>query len=301
MKGIRVTVILHPWLTSQDERRMLVEHAASRLAPGESLDVLNITGHTHSAAVANCVASRVNRAADPAQRHLVLLHAGNEGETIAAQVAVLLEGVNLGRCAALDIASDDNAVIATRAAFGGRLSLRLRSAARFTCATLRPPGDEPPAAVQVPVTDIALHDAPAYPTRDEPAITGQPRVEGASIVVSGGRGMEGADGFEWLARIARALGAGLGGSLPAVDAGWVPVAHQVGQSGKFVAPRLYLAVGISGTPQHMAGVSPSARIVALNNDRSAGIFSRCDVGVEGDWREILPLLVQALERERASA
>ena len=109
--------------------------------------------------------------------------------------------------------------------------------------------------------------------------------------------MGGPEGFEWLTRIALALGAGLGGSLPAVDAGWVPVSHQVGQSGKFVTPKLYFAVGISGTMQHMAGVSAGTRIVALNNDPNADIFSRCDFAVHGDWREILPLLTLLLENQ----
>jgi electron transfer flavoprotein alpha subunit len=145
------------------------------------------------------------------------------------------------------------------------------------------------------VTEIAMRQPLPYPVELLPAVTQRPRVEGARLVVAGGRGMGGPEGFEWLSRIADALGAGLGGSLPTIDAGWIPVAHQVGQSGKFVAPRLYFAVGISGTPQHLAGVAPTARLVALNNDRDAAIFARCDVAVEGDWREILPLLAQQLE------
>jgi electron transfer flavoprotein alpha subunit len=120
------------------------------------------------------------------------------------------------------------------------------------------------------------------------------------MVVSGGRGIGAPEGFDLLARIANLLGAGLGGSLPAVDAGWVPVAHQVGQSGKFVSPRVYFAVAISGTPQHLAGIAPSARIVALNNDKDAPIFQRCDVGVVGDWREILPLVMDELETSAAA-
>ncbi|MBU2411033.1 MAG: FAD-binding protein, partial [Gammaproteobacteria bacterium] len=187
------------------------------------------------------------------------------------------------------------------AAFGGRLELALCSTARITCATLRPG----PAA-QVPTvetTEIAMQAPLPWRADPVPADDQRPRVEGAAMVIAGGRGIGGPEGFEWLSRIASALGTGVGvgGSLPAVDAGWVPVAHQVGQSGKFVAPRVYVAVAISGTPQHMAGVAPTTRIVALNNDRDAPIFSRCDVAVQGDWQDILPLLARELEARRASA
>jgi electron transfer flavoprotein alpha subunit len=95
------------------------------------------------------------------------------------------------------------------------------------------------------------------------------------------------------------VGAALGGSLPAVDAGWVPVARQVGQSGRFVSPRLYFAVGISGTPQHLAGVAGTTRIVALNQDPDAPIFNLADVGVVADWRELLPLLAERLDAAAA--
>jgi electron transfer flavoprotein alpha subunit len=254
------------------------------------VEVLAFTGQTHTEAIAARVAAWIG---ESTARQLVLMATGTESEAIAAFVAARLSGNSLGRCSALEIAGD--AVVARRAAFGGRVELVLQSDARVTCATLRPQdaGDAPAASAHT--TEIAMHDAAPYAVQAQPAGSGQPRLEGAALVVSGGRGIGGSEGFEWLARIAGALGAGLGGSLPAVDAGWVPVAHQVGQSGKFVTPKIYFAVGISGTPQHLAGVSPNARIVALNNDREAAIFSRCDVAVEGDWREILPLLARELE------
>lgn len=114
-----------------------------------------------------------------------------------------------------------------------------------------------------------------------------PALEGARLVVSGGRGMQGEAGFALLGRIAGQLGAALGGSLPTVDAGWVPVARQIGQSGKFVSPRIYFTVGVSGTPQHMAGVSADSRIIAVNKDPSAPIFARADVGVVAEWQDLL--------------
>ncbi|VTU27631.1 Electron transfer flavoprotein large subunit [Variovorax sp. PBS-H4] len=291
--SLQVTVVLHPWETGREERERLVGEALALGTPAAPV-VLDYIGATHPAAIAGHLADRLR---DCGRRQLVLLPAGTEGETIAALVAGRLDGVSLGRCTALAVA--DGAVTARRAAFGGRVELMLRSAAPVTCATLRPQGEGKGTAAHTTVTQVALHEPPPYPVEAQAADNGRPRVEGASLVVAGGRGIAGPEGFEWLGRIAAALGAGLGGSLPAVDAGWVPVAHQVGQSGKFVAPRIYFAVAISGTPQHMAGISPATRIVALNKDRDADIFSRCDVAVEGDWHDILPLLALELERSRA--
>lgn len=117
------------------------------------------------------------------------------------------------------------------------------------------------------------------PLAVEESISGQrlPPVESARIVVSGGRGVN-EQGFALLEELAERLD----GSLPAVDAGMVPVVRQVGVSGKFVSPDIYLAVGISGTPQHLAGISPDTRIVAINKDPSADIFKVASVGVVGD-------------------
>jgi electron transfer flavoprotein alpha subunit len=288
MNAMHVNVVLHPWLTDHAAGEHLIGAAAALAGSGE-VEVLSYTGNIHPEAVAAHLSQRLRPSKG---RQLVLLPTGTESEVIAALVAGETDGVSLGRCQSLALA--DDAVVAARPAFGGRVTLALRSTARITCATLRPQATSAaPGTLQI--TEIPLQADAPYPVQAQPAEGGQPRVEGASLVISGGRGMAGPEGFAWLARIAAALGAGLGGSLPAVDAGWVPVAHQVGQSGKFVTPKLYFAVAISGTPQHMAGVSPEARIVALNNDREAAIFARCDVAVEGDWREILPLLARRLE------
>lgn len=288
MSAVRITVVFHPSHPDRAERDRLVAEAAS-LSPQAHVDVVAFTGQAHPAAVAAHLAKQLGQADG---RQLVLLPMGTDSETIAALLAAQAGGISFGRCNA--IAVDGATIAARRAAYGGRVELALRSDARITCATLRPSGAAPaPAAIDA--TDVEL-DAPApYPVEALPAGDGKPRVEGAAMVVSGGRGIGGPEGFEWLAKIADALGAGLGGSLPAVDAGWVPVAHQVGISGKYVTPKVYFAVGISGTPQHLAGISPDTRVVALNNDRDAPIFQRSDIGVEGDWREILPLLAQAVQ------
>ncbi|MES3002357.1 MAG: electron transfer flavoprotein subunit alpha/FixB family protein [Pseudomonadota bacterium] len=289
MSGVHITVVFHPWQTDREERDRLVAEA-STLSQQAPVDVLTFTGDAHPAAIAARLAERLREATG---RQLILLPMGTDSETIAALLAASCDGVSFGRCSSIAIEGDT--IRARRNAYGGRVELSLQSSVSITCATLRP-GDASTPAPSVNAAEIALQEPTPYPVEALPAGDGKPRVEGAAMVVSGGRGIGGPDGFEWLAKIADALGAGLGGSLPAVDAGWVPVAHQVGISGKFVTPKIYFAVGISGTPQHLAGISPNTRVVALNSDRDAPIFARSDVGVEGDWREILPLLAQALER-----
>lgn len=290
---MRVFIVVPPWVESRGDREAFVRSAAT--VAGRDRELLDFSGRATAHALAGRLASRV----DASSRSLVLLPAGTEGEQAAAILAAELGGVTLGRCT--HVAVEGDRVIARRAIFGGRAGIALHSDAAVTCATVRADAAAAAHAMQLPTQAIAIDETDPLPAEAVPSTARFPRVEGAGLVVSGGRGIGAPDGFDLLARVATALGAGLGGSLPAVDAGWVPVGHQVGQSGKFVSPRLYFAVAISGTPQHLAGIAPTARLVALNSDRDAPIFSRCDVGVEGDWREILPLLAAELERLRPAA
>jgi len=227
---------------------------------------------------------------------LLLLPPGPLGEECAARLAARLGAAPLGRCG--DIEVDHHTVRVRRAAYGGRVELHMDTEAAVCVGSWRPtaPASDAPLAELVQLTRTLDTPLPAPVAAQVLESTDKmPALEGARLVVSGGRGMAGDTGFGLLTRIADRLGASLGGSLPTVDAGWVPVARQIGQSGKFVNPKVYFAVGISGTPQHLAGVSADSRIVAVNKDPSAPIFGRADVGVVAEWEALLPALLAELD------
>lgn len=237
----------------------------------------------------------------PGSRVLVLLPASLHTEDIAARLAVRMDGAALGRCLSLRLA--ESGVEAIRPAYGGRAHLRL-SSSRAPCFALTHPsaarspaataGRTPEGRLEHRVLTGPLPDSPPLRLSDLPE---QKRpLEGASTVVSGGRGMRGEAGFALLQQLADRLDAAVGASLPAVDAGWVPVARQVGYSGKYVTPGRYLAVAISGTPQHLAGIGPDTEIIAINQDPDADIFRVATVGVVADWEALLPPLIDALAK-----
>lgn len=234
---------------------------------------------------------------------IFLVSSGSECERIAGQLAARLQAAPLGKAIDLRV-NEEGCLEIERAAFSGRLIMTIEHTAGACVICVRNPshagGSSPAAGHQTCITEIHSpaklsdpFDVVRLPRAEQHA-----SLEGAKIVISGGRGMGDNDGFSSLYALADKLGGAVGSSLPAVDAGWAPVARQVGQSGKYVSPDIYVAIGISGTPQHMAGIDPETRIIAINNDPEASIFKVAHIGAVTEWQALLPPLLAAIDKQR---
>jgi electron transfer flavoprotein alpha subunit len=229
-----------------------------------------------------------------------LASATSTGRDVAPRVAALLECTLFSDCTAL--AKDGGRVVVVRPWLAGKLEATLLTSAPVLCATLRRnvfPVRETGGAAEV-VRGPALGAGKATLERVEARTGSKLDVSEAPVVVSGGRGLKEPQHFAMLEDLAAAFGnAAVGASRAVVDAGWRPHAEQVGQTGKTVSPQLYVAVGISGAIQHLAGMKTSKVIVAINKDPEAPIFKVADYGIVGDAFEVVPALTQAVRKVKA--
>ena len=236
----------------------------------------------------------------------MLIGATNIGRDLGPRVSCRLHTGLTADCTALDIDEETGNVAWTRPAFGGNLM------ATIICPNHRPqigtvrPGVFKKSDVTAANAEIVKEDVHVADDQIRTQVLeiikdmGGENVdlEGAEIIISGGRGVGGPEGFEPIKALAAELGATVGASRAAVDAGWIAHAHQVGQTGKTVGPKLYIACGISGAIQHLAGMSGSDVVVAINKDPDAPIFDVADYGVVGNLFEVLPVLVDEIKKAR---
>ncbi len=235
------------------------------------------------------------------QPAIFLMGASSRGRELAPYLAAKL-GVGLAAdCTEIEV--QDGTLVATRPALAGNVIAKVAFGDRWPqMATLRrrvfsPLEPDSTRRGQVIAANAVLAEE-AIPTKLVELITqeGQVNLTDASIIVSGGRGVGGPEGFEPIRALAQTLGGAMGASRAAVDAGWIPYAHQVGQTGKTVQPDLYIAAGISGAIQHLAGMKTAKVIVAINKDPEAPIFKLASYGVVGDLFKLVPALTEEFRR-----
>jgi electron transfer flavoprotein alpha subunit len=234
---------------------------------------------------------------------IFILGASTRGRDLAGAVATEIFTGLTADCTGLDIDPETGLLRQTRPAFGGNIMATIICPNhRPQMATVRHRVFEMPAPDHTRKGEIIR----VNPHLDEEAIAtkvvdfireeGQVNLADARIIVSGGRGVGGPEGFEPIRRLAEVLGGAVGASRAAVDAGWIPYAHQVGQTGRTVRPDLYIACGISGAIQHLAGMQTSRVIVAINKDPEAPIFKIANYGIVGDLFQVLPALTEEFRK-----
>jgi electron transfer flavoprotein alpha subunit len=279
-------------------RERLAEFGAAKVyvADGEGADDYVVAP---AAEVLASLAGRMSPAA-------VLVAATGEGKEIAGRLAVKISSGVLTDVVDLAQADDGSGPVAEQSIFGGAIIVQSRVRSGTPIVAVRPNAAAPePAAGEAALepAGVELSEAAksAHITERVAAERGErPDLTEAAIVVSGGRGVGNAENFALIETLADSLGAAVGASRAATDAGWYPHQFQVGQTGKTVSPQLYLAVGISGAIQHRAGMQTSKTIMVINKDPEAPIFELADFGIVGDLFNVVPQLTEEIARRKES-
>ena len=245
------------------------------------------------------VVDALEAAADRASPAAVLVAATPGGKDAAVRLAA-----RKGWGVLADVVDLDGDLVATQNVFGGATIVHSRVTVGTPVLTIKPnafPVEESPAEPDVVDLGLVRQAGPAEVRMTEHVVeerAGRPDVAEAEIVVSGGRGLQDPSNFALVEALADALGAAVGASRAVVDAGWRDHGAQVGQTGKTVSPGLYIAVGISGAIQHLAGMRTSKTIVAINKDKDAPIFKVATYGIVGDLYQVVPALVEEIEKAK---
>jgi electron transfer flavoprotein alpha subunit len=272
---------------------------AAEMAKRGAAGILEVTGLDHSS-TAGAVAALAKRA-ESEKPQLIHLSATPWGRDLGTRLAARLGVAYVGDVTALRPA--ENGLEAERTMYAGKV----RATVRFpvpAVVTIRPgayplPPDAPEPKVEQVPAEPGAETLAFQRVEATTAASGRVPLAEARVIVSGGRGLRGPENWKLVEELADALGAALGASRAVTDAGWRPNEEQVGQTGKTVAPDLYIALGISGAIQHLAGMTSSKVIVAVNKDPDADIFKVADYGVVGDVFEFLPAFTEEVRKAKA--
>jgi electron transfer flavoprotein alpha subunit len=272
----------------------LGHYGADKIIVADDARLANYTPDAYAAVIAQVV-----KANDPA---VLLLGASVAGKDLAARLSAKLGAGMAQDCTAFSI--DNGRLNAIRPIYAGKAYAKVTFSDNYPhIATARPnvmPMNPPDASKAAEVADAAVTlDDASLKTKVADLVreaAGKVDLTEADKIVSGGRGMKGPEGFKVLEDLAAVMGASVGASRSAVDAGWRPHTDQVGQTGKVVSPNLYIACGISGAIQHLAGMSTSKIVVAINKDPDAPIFQKADYGVVDDLFKVVPALTEEVKK-----
>jgi len=240
------------------------------------------------------------------QPEIILAGATYLGRAFIPRVAAALKTGLTADCTGFAIDPENRLLLQTRPAFGGNIMATIITPRTYPqMATARPGVFKPAPAAAAPGGEVVRVEAADFLGSPRSRFVGtvveiKERVplNVAEVIVAGGRGLKEGKNFKLLEELADLLGGAVGATRGAVDAGWIPYAHQIGQTGKTVSPRLYIAVGLSGAAQHLVGMQSSDFIVAINKDPQAPIFQVADMGLVGDLFEIVPALIQEIKKDR---
>jgi len=279
-----------------DQAEGLIHHGADKMIVVDDKFLENFLDEPYTQALAYIV--------NKYKPEILLSGATAIGRSFIPRLAVELQTGLTADCTDLEIDPETKELIQTRPAFGGNIMAKIRTTNyRPQMATVRHkvfdplPKDETRKGqiIQEKVTFDATKFLSKFLKfiKDE---TQSVKITDADIIVTGGRGIKCAENFSLIKELASALGAAIGASRAAVDAGWIQYSHQVGQTGKTVKPKIYIACGVSGAIQHLVGMQSSDIIIAINKDKDAPIFKVADVGIVGDLFEVIPQLVKQLSR-----
>ncbi|MFZ0724834.1 MAG: electron transfer flavoprotein subunit alpha/FixB family protein [Desulfobacterales bacterium] len=267
----------------------LAKFGADKIIVADDPRLADYLTDTYTTVVAGVIA-----AADPA---VVITGASTQGKDLAARLAARLDAGLAMDCVALAVEGGN--IVATRPLYGGKVLAKVALTGKPQIVATRPNAIAIAESAKAGVIEKSSIDPGESQLKliEKTLETEKIELTEADVIVSGGRGMGGAD-YSQIEALAGVLGGAVGASRSAVDEGWRPHSEQVGQTGKVVSPTLYIACGISGAIQHLAGMSSSKVIVAINKDVEAPIFSKADYGVVGDLFEIVPLITEEVKKRQ---
>lgn len=280
----------------EDQAAELFKYGADEVKYVDNGDFANFIDDAYTNALAHLIGD--------GKPEVVIGSATFYGKALFARLAAKLQTGLAADCNGLAL-KDDGTVVATKPAFGGNVWLSVVfPEKRPQIVTLRPKviaeaekDDSRSGSVEKPAVPAELFESKMKVTGSSGGEGGEVSLTEADVIVSGGRGLKGPEHFDMIKELANALGGAMGASRAVVDAGWVEYKHQVGQTGKTVNPKLYIACGISGAIQHLVGMQSSGTIVAINRDKDAPIFKVSTYGIVGDAFEIVPALTKKFKEE----